>query len=171
MVYLMETKRRFARKQPLPISEISLLSSLTEDSLYTRIRDLYNEGWTLQAIGNAFSPPRPRSTVRSWVVREHNYSPLLAPVVKPKIKIQPKGYVPRKPKSPGIPIDQLARIKELSPLARRYRSGMLDNSPAAIANAELGQICLDLYAKNVTVRELAAAAVVTYRAMARRLGR
>jgi hypothetical protein len=167
----METKRRFARKQPLPISEISLLSSLTEDSLYTRIRDLYNEGWTLQSIGNAFNPPRPRSTVRSWVLREHNYEPLLAPIVKPKIKTQPKGYVSRRPKSPGITPDQLARIKELSPLARRYRSGMLDNAPVAIANTELGQICLDLYAKNVTVRELAAAAGVTYRAMARRLGK
>jgi hypothetical protein len=48
---------------------------------------------------------------------------------------------------------------------------MLDNAPVAIANTELGQICLDLYAKNVTVRELAAAAGVTYRAMARRLGK
>lgn len=167
----METRRRFARKQPLPISEVSLLSSLTDDSLYTRIRDLYNEGWTLQSIGNAFNPPRPRSTIRSWVLREHEYTPLLAPVVKPKIKTGPKGYVPRRIPSPGIPNDVLHRMGELAPLARRYRSGMLENSPIARANDELNKICEELYNKHVTVKELALAAQVTYRAMARRLGR
>ena len=167
----METKRRFARKQPLPIFEVSLLSSLTDDSLYTRIRDLYNEGWTLQSIGNAFNPPRPRSTIRSWVLREHEYTPLLAPVVKPKIKTGPKGYVSRRIPSPGIPKDTLHRMGELAPLARRYRSGMLENSPISRANDELNKICEELYNNHVTVKELALAAQVTYRAMARRLGR
>jgi DNA-binding Xre family transcriptional regulator len=48
---------------------------------------------------------------------------------------------------------------------------MLENAPAAIANAELEKICRELNARNVSVKELAEAAGVTYRAMARRLGK
>jgi hypothetical protein len=73
--------------------------------------------------------------------------------------------------SPGIsPIDK-ARIEQLSPLARRYRSKMTLSSPQAVANDELTRICTRLYETNVTVKELAEAANVTYRAMARRLGK
>jgi hypothetical protein len=48
---------------------------------------------------------------------------------------------------------------------------MTGTSPQATANEELTIICTRLYESNVTVRELSAAAGVTYRAMARRLGK
>jgi hypothetical protein len=48
---------------------------------------------------------------------------------------------------------------------------MSPSSEEARANDELTSVCVSLINDNVTVRELAAAAGVTYRAMARRLGR
>ena len=167
----MDDKRRPARKQALPETEIKILLTLQEDELFTRVRSLFEEGWPLQSIGNAFNPPRVRSTVKSWVTRPHDLTPIFPPVPKPKYRSEPRGYVSRRPVSPGIDGDTRAHISSLAPLARRYRSGMLENAPAAIANAELEKICRELNARNVSVKELAEAAGVTYRAMARRLGK
>ena len=113
------------------------------------------------------------STVRSWVIRGQDEASDLVtrPIPRPKFKTGPRGYVSRRPVSPGISTTDLQRIKELAPVSRRYRAGMIDSSPVAVANRELEQLCRDLHAKNVTVKELAAAAGVTYRAMARRLGK
>lgn len=167
----MEEKRRPARKQDLPNTEAELLISLYDDQFYTRVSQLFNAGWSLQSIGNVFNPPRRRSTVKFWVTRKHTHSPLEVAVPAPKLKTGPKGYVSRRPVSPGISAIDKARIEQLSPLARRYRSKMLPSSPQAIANEELTAICLRLYETNVTVNELATVAGVTYRAMARRLGK
>ena len=165
----MET-RRPARKQDLPAGEYDVLSNqLGPDQFYTRVRQLYQAGWTLQAIGNLWSPPKRRSTVRYWINRASDTVSVDIPLPTPKQK--PKGYVSRRPVSPGINPADLARIEQLSPLARRYRSKMASNSPQAIANEELTIICVRLHQSNVTVRELAAAAGVTYRAMSRRLGK
>lgn len=165
----MET-RRPARNQKLPTDEAVLLNSLFDDKLYTRLNDLYAVGWTLQAMGDAFTPPRRRSTIKSWVSRRYTRVPLAdSPIPTPRY---PKtGYVSRRPVSPGISADEMARIKQLAPSARRYRSKMTSSSPQAIANDALTRICLELHSRNVTVRELADAAEVTYRAMARRLGK
>jgi len=165
----MET-RRPARNQKLPTDEAVLLNSLFDDKLYTRLNDLYAAGWTLQAMGDAFSPPRRRSTVKSWVSRRYTPTPVAdSPIPTPRY---PKtGYVSRRPVSPGISADEMARIKQLAPQARRYRSKMTASSPQAIANDALTRICLELNSRNVTVKELADAAAVTYRAMARRLGK
>ena len=165
----MET-RRPARNQKLPTDEAVLLNSLFDDKLYTRLNDLYAAGWTLQAMGDAFSPPRRRSTVKSWVSRRYTPTPVAdSPIPTPRY---PKtGYVSRRPVSPGISADEMARIKQLAPQARRYRSKMTASSPQAIANDALTRICLELNSRNVTVKELADAAGVTYRAMARRLGK
>ena len=167
----MEEKRRPARKQGLPKAEAELLISLYDDQFYTRVSQLFNAGWPLQSIGNAFTPPRRRSTVKFWVTRKHEHSPLETPVPMPKLKTVTRGYVSRRPVSPGISSVDKARIEQLSPLARRYRSKMTSSSPQAIANDELTRICTRLYETNVTVKELAEAANVTYRAMARRLGK
>ncbi len=161
--------RRAARKQSLPASESEVLNKLFDDELATRLTQLFNAGWTLQAMGDAFTPKRCRSTVRSWMVRRHDISPLdFPPIPLPKA---PRGYVSRRPVSPGISPDDLSRIKALAPLARTYRSKMDAHGPQAVANHSLTEICLSLSERNVTVKELAEAAGVTYRAMARRLGR
>ncbi len=165
----MET-RRPARNQKLPTSEAALLNSLFDDKLYTRLNELYTAGWTLQAMGDAFTPPRRRSTIKSWVSRRYTPTSLAeSPIPTPRY---PKtGYVSRRPVSPGISADEMARIKQLAPSARRYRAKMTADSPQAIANDALTRVCVELHSRNVTVRELAAAAGVTYRAMARRLGK
>jgi len=162
-------ERRPAYRQPLPRHEAELLNTLFDEELYTRVRSLFSAGWTLQSIGDAFSPPRTRSTVRYWATRRH--SPSVLPVELPTPRYKPRGYVSRRPKSPGIPDDVRARIASLSGLARRYRSKMNPLSREALANEELTSLCLSLYESKVPVRELAEASGVTYRAMARRLGR
>ena len=167
----MEEKRRPARKQALPKSEADLLNSLFDKEFYTRVRQLYEAGWPLQSIGNACNPPRRRSTVKFWVSRKHDLSPVDTELPLPKLKTGPRGYVSRRPVSPGISQADRARIEQLSPLARRYRSKMTPTAPQAIANDELTDICVRLHQTNVTVKELAEAAGVTYRAMARRLGK
>ena len=167
----MEEKRRPARKQELPASEVQLLSTLFHKEFYTRVGQLFEAGWPLQSIGNACNPPRRRSTVKFWVARKHEHSPLDIPVPLPKLKTGPRGYVSRRPVSPGISGADRTRIEQLSPLARRYRSKMTSSSPQALANDELTILCTSLSESNVPVRELAEAAGVTYRAMARRLGK
>jgi hypothetical protein len=167
----MEEKRHPARKQALPESEAELLSTLFDKEFYTRVRQLFEAGWSLQSIGNACNPVRRRSTVKFWVARNHEHSPVTTPIPTPKLKTGPRGYVSRRPVSPGISGADRSRIEQLSPLARRYRSKMTPNSPQALANDELTIICTRLYESNVPVRELAEVAGVTYRAMARRLGK
>jgi hypothetical protein len=83
----------------------------------------------------------------------------------------PKGYQPKKPKSPGIPKETQERLRYLAPLARYYRSGMASTSLNGSANEEMNEIVLDLYNKNVKIAEIAKAAGVTNRAIARRLGK
>ena len=164
-------ERRPARNQQLPQDEVELLNTLWDEEFYTRIRALFDAGWTLESIGRAFNPPRRRSTIRYWANRtvRKEYPQLQETVPQPKHK--PRGYVSRRPKSPGIDPTTRSRIQELAPLARRYRAKMNPASVEALANDELTGICMRLIDENVTVRELAEAAEVTYRAMARRLGR
>ena len=60
-------------------------------------------------------------------------------------------------------------IQELSVLSRRYRAKTSPDSPLALANRELTEIALSLYHRGVPAAEIAKAAGVTYRAMARRI--
>lgn len=163
--------RRAARSQPLPPEEASLLRTLDGSRLYTRCAQLFNAGWTLQAIGDAFDPPRRRSTVRTWVSRPHAPAPTDRPLPRPQHRTPLGGYRRQTPVSPGLTTADRARIAELAPLARRYRSRMASDSAYAVANAELTRLCFDLHYDHVTVTELAQAAGVTYRAMYRRLGK
>jgi hypothetical protein len=164
--------RRSARSQPLPLEEAAHLNSLPKDSLITRVYELYHQGWTLQAIGDALIPPRPRSTVRSWLLR---FTPpterdlVDAPIPAPAYKTHPDGYQKRRPVSPGILPDELELIQSIAPLARTYRAKMSTNSAACVANDQLTAICIRLNMSGVSVRELAQAAGVTYRAMSKRL--
>lgn len=170
-------KRRPARNQPLPIREAAFLNSLSQDDLMARVYELYQSGWTLQAIGDALIPPRPRSTVRSWVLRfqlpttEANapaYDPTAIPA--PRYQTHVDGYQKKK-NSPGILPDELQLIQELAPTARRFRAKVSASDRTRVANDQLTAICLRLYYKGVTVSELAKAAGVTYRAMVKRLNK
>lgn len=137
-----------------------------------RAYELYTAGWTLQSIGDALIPPRPRSTVRSWLLR-YEVPDFSKPrhVPSPHYQTPQEGYKKRRPVSPGILPDELELIQELAPIARTYRAKMNSNSQAAVANDQLTAICVRLYASGVSRRELAEAAGVTYRAMVKRLGK
>ena len=139
-----------------------------------RAYELYQAGWTLQSIGDALVPPRPRSTIRSWLLRFQapDISPTkpgLIPI--PRYQTHADGYQKRRPESPGIQPDELALIQELAPLARQFRAKMSSTDSARVANDQLTAICIRLYYSGVTTTELAKAAGVTYRAMVKRLGK
>ena len=164
-------ERRPARKQPLPPKEAAYLNTLNQDDLMARAYELYNAGWTLQAIGDALVPPRPRSTVRSWLLRYQLPEPgVPSKVPSPLYKTHRDGYQ-KKRNSPGIQPDELALIQELAPKARQFRAKMSSNDSARVANDQLTAICIRLYNTGVTTSELAKAAGVTYRAMVKRLGK
>jgi hypothetical protein len=156
-----------AHTPDLPKSEALFLASLSKEQLWRRVKDLNDAGWTLQSIADAFDPPRRRSTVRSWVIKD---TPECVFVTATPTPPQPKAKSRRKrPRSPGIPHDEQLRIARLSPLARRFRARTNPSSTSFTANQELTNIAGLLYSKGVTVSELARASGVTYRAMKRRV--
>lgn len=174
-------------KERLPEGECVYLRTLSGAPLKVRARALYESGWSLAAIAEAWDPPRQRSSVRAWVLSNAtapDTHPPLPPSpssssdslivaressvsAKPK-KMPRRVYDPEKPRvSPG----QKKKISTLAPLARRYRARTAPGGTYARANAELTDLCKNLYYSGASVRELSLAAGVTYRAMARRLGR
>ena len=156
-----------AHTPDLPKSEALFLASLSKEQLWRRVKDLNDAGWTLQSIADAFDPPRRRSTVRSWVIKDTPECDFVTATPTPP---QPKAKSRRKrPRSPGIPHDEQLRIARLSPLARRFRARTNPSSTSFTANQELTNIAGLLYNKGVTVSELARASGVTYRAMKRRV--
>ena len=156
-----------AHTPDLPKSEAIFLASLSKEQLWRRVKDLNDAGWTLQSIADAFDPPRRRSTIRSWVIKDTPECEFVTATPAPP---QPKAKSRRKrPRSPGIPHDEQLRIARLSPLARRFRARTNPSSTSFTANQELTNIAGLLYNKGVTVSELARASGVTYRAMKRRV--
>lgn len=156
-----------AHTPDLPKSEALFLASLSKEQLWRRVKDLNDAGWTLQSIADAFDPPRRRSTIRSWVIKDTPECDFVTATPTPP---QPKAKSRRKrPRSPGIPHDEQLRIARLSPLARRFRARTNPSSVSFTANQELTSIAGLLYNKGVTVSELARASGVTYRAMKRRV--
>lgn len=163
--------RRAAREQALPDEEAQLLNSLMPPALYVYCKELYEAGWTLRSIGEALNPKRSRSTIRSWVLKETPPMPPVAPTpASPELKT-PAVYEPKRPASPGIPPALYAQISADAPIARKFRSGMSPLHKAALANQRLTDTCVLLFESGVPIQELADAAGVTYKAMARRVGR
>lgn len=162
--------RRAARGQSLPSEEIELLQSLRSYELYARAKSLYEAGWTLRAIGEAFTPPRARSTIRYWINSPIPIASVYTPLPEPPVPIlSTPASVQRKPRRHLTPAES-SRIAELAPSARRYRATMKPGHASARANQELTALCARLHHEDrVTIAELADAAGVSYRAMARRV--
>jgi len=162
--------RRSARGQSLPTHEINFLNELEGYELFARARMLYAQGWTLRSIGEAFEPPRARSTVRYWInspipIASAHTSLPTAPV--PVLATaSAAARIPRRHLTPT----EYSKIAELAPLARKYRATMNPGHQSARANRELTELCVRLHhTERVTIRDLADAASVSYRAMARRV--
>ena len=173
-------------KQRLPQSESAYLNSLSHSQGLTRdrVRDLCKIGWSFAAIAEAFDPPKSRSSIRSWSLSTqppltHNHPLLPSPSSSSSIaaaesstfakpKRERRVYIPS---SPALTSAEKERIKAVAPLARRYRARANPTGVYASANQELTQISRGAYSRGVSITELATAAGVTYRAMARRLGK
>jgi hypothetical protein len=170
-------KRDYAREQTLPQSEIDLLNEVKKSKYRRnwRAKQLYDVGWTLQAIGDAFTPPIRRSTVQYWVQTAHKPANALnvnVPNPWEETDGRPvKGYQRKTAISPGISPEDQERLAYLAPLARLFRSGMASTSVSGVANDEFNQLIRSLYEKDVKISEIAVASNVTNRAIARRLGK
>ena len=166
--------RRPARGQSIPIPEVEFLRTLKDQrDIDVRCLVLYQAGWPLRSIGEALPHPRPRSTVRTWVERAHLHSrpdTFNHPAPSPTL-VTPDVYVPRRPVSPGISEEDRSKLETLGPHAKTFRSKMSPNHPARLANLWLTDLTKELHADGVSVQELADATGVTYRAMAKRLGK
>lgn len=161
--------------QSLPQEEINLLRSLVRNDRNVRANLLFHKGWSLQTIGNAFDPPVRRSTVKYWVDTaklDKTPTPTTSYVPSPDLTRTSKPpYQRKKPISPGISLEDQQRLAHLAPIARQYRSGMSSTSLYFEANQEFDKLIRELSASNVTTAEIARASNVTFRAIARRLGK
>lgn len=165
--------RRSARGQSLPKSEVAFLRTLSGERLHIRSKQLYSVGWTLNAIGEALDPPKGRSTVKAWIdrldqVSLHNVD---VPIDFPRLRTPEGGYQRLTPKSPGVTNGEAYILKELAPIAQTYRSGMASTHPATQANEAFQSLVLQLHANDVSIADIARAANVTHRAIARRVNK
>ena len=163
--------RRYARLQSLPQKEVDFINTLSGPNLHKRASALYSAGWTLASIGDALTPTRTRSTIKSWVDRYPSPNPrsLDVDIPIPRLRTPDGGYQRLTPKSPGVPDFIANRLKEVAPLARLYRHRMPASHPSAQANQEMNEIVLSLRDHNVSIADIARAANVTHRAITRRL--
>lgn len=170
------TERTAARRAELPEGEATLLRGLPAAARNARLRDLYEAGWSLSSLAAAFTPARPRTTIRAWVTSAGASDDTLPPVPRPAA---PKAVTaaqrdvrrfaaPRRRRM-GLPPDASTEIATLAPLARRHRPRTSPNNPARLANEGLTRLTRSLYARGASIPELAEAAGVTYRAMRRRV--
>lgn len=160
---------------PLPPDEVTFLESLPRAAFESRLRALWQSGWSLNALGQSLRPPRPKTTIHFWVRRaseEKQFRTTPTPPKKSLATETPTKKTPRlRPVSPGVPQDMKPRLFELASLARRYRSKTPASSPFAQANEELTTIALTLRSMGVPTAAIAEASGVSYRAMAKRLSK
>ena len=174
-------------KVSLPPDEAQVLRSLSGKILRARVSELFYSGWSLAAIAEAFDPPRARSTIRSWIVPSptpypsrptpvssspSSSLPITAaedshpPAPAPKPREERRIYDPR---SPQLSIAAARKIADLAPVARHHRAGAAPTGRYAVANDELNRLCRLHFERGVSIRELALAAGVSYKAMERRV--
>jgi hypothetical protein len=160
------------RRRRLPEGEGETLSALSGGERSARAAALWRAGWSLTEIGSAMDPPRGKTTVRRWV--GHPDADALPVTDVPEPPPRPvgsrRGERVRRV-SPGVPPDMIPRLRDLSSLARRYRARTDPAGPTARANEELTAVARTLRSVGVPTAEIARAAGVSYRAMARRVGR
>jgi hypothetical protein len=129
----------------LPASEIDFLNSLAISHRDSRLAVLHEAGWSFAVLAKALN--KPKTTIHFWTKHA---------IKDPTMSLNP------------IP-DIRPRLRELSLLSRRYRARTPYNSPIAVANREMTSLAVNLYAKGVPTADIANAAGVSYRAMARRI--
>jgi len=164
-----------AEKTYLPRDEVSFIDSLDRPEAESRLRALWESGWSLSILGESLDPQRPKTTIHFWVKRAASVEqkrPIPSPPPRSLTTSVPTKNAPRlRSVSPGVPPDMKPRLKELATLARRYRARTLPDSPLAQANRDLTAMAFALRSMGVPTAAIADAAGVSYRAMARRLSK
>lgn len=163
---------------PLPQSEINLLAELSmsdQKVFHSRLRALWEAGWSLSVLGNSVSPKRPRATIHYWVRKADAYranTPIPSPEFNKPFTTALLGVVSGSAKtrtiSPSVTPEVSERLRSLSLQARRYRSRTSDSNTFAVANREFTELVKELRAQGVPAVEIAEAAGISYRAVARR---
>ena len=168
--------RRYARDQNLPDNTRMVLISLFKQGDRDRfqfVHSLFEAGWTLRAIGEAFNPPIPRSTVQYWVTNFDDLASSKANFQEfmemPTLKTPEGGYERLSPPSAPIPPHYASRLRQIASDARYYRSGTASTSVQALANSEMDQIVRELYDNGTKIADIARAAGVTHRAIKKRI--
>lgn len=163
-------------QMPLPQGEIDFLSSLSRTNtaaFHARLRALWEAGWSLSVLGNSVSPKRPRATIHYWV-RKAEVVPQIAAVPFPEynkpLASALLGVVPAKTRTigPTVTPDMARRLRDLSMQARRYRSRTASTNKFAVANEEFTALVKELRSQGVPAVDIAEAAGISYRAVARR---
>lgn len=161
------------KKIKLPADEVRFISSLPKELMYGRLRALWESGWSLAIIANSLEPKKPKSTVHFWVsnaTKQEQRRPLPPTPPKSLTTTAPLTSNPTmRSISPSVPLELRDKLKELATLANRYRAKTSPDSPLAIANRELTHLAVLLYNRGIPASDIADAAGVTYRAMARRI--
>lgn len=163
------------RTQPLlPEDEVRFLESLPIHQFHARLAHLHAHGWSLATIARSLNPPKPKTTVHYWIQNAASSQDLRRPLPDPPptslTTAVPTYKAPRmRSISPNVPPDIRPKLRELSEKSKRYRAKTPSTSATAQANQELTKIALELHAHGVPTSKIAAAAGVTYRAMARRI--
>jgi hypothetical protein len=151
-------------KNMLPEDEVRFLNSCGP-LIPDRLHHLHSVGWSLSTLGEALTPPRPKSTVYNWIksVETPHTFPENLPTPPPKFVIRPL--------SPKVPPSLIPELQRLSLLAQKCRARTPPASPYKKANDKLTLIVTDLYLKGVPVDTIAKATNVSARAMFRRVNR
>lgn len=167
--------RTMTSRTTLPQDEVTFLAHLPRPEAESRLRALWEAGWSLSSLGESLSPPRPKTTIHFWVKRaESKVQNRIIPTPPPKSLTTsvPTKSAPRlRSISPGVPPEMKGKLKELSLLAKRCRAKTPSNSPFYQANEELTAIAKTLRSMGVPTAAIAEASEVSYRAMARRLSK
>lgn len=162
-------------KTLLPKDEVVFIASLERPDFESRLRSLWEAGWSLSVLGASLDPPRPKTTVHFWVRRaSHREQRRAIPPPPPRSLTTsvPTKIAPRlRTVSPNVPPDMKPRLRDLAILAKRYRARTLPDSPLAQANRDLTAMAVALRSMGVPTAAIAEAAGVSYRAMARRLSK
>lgn len=157
----------------LPYDELVFLESLDEESRYARFKALWENGWSLASIGLSLTPPRPKTTIHFWISRAPEQTQFRPLPVPPEITPAKNSPAPTRLRtiSPMVPADLKPKLQQLAALAQRYRARCAPDSPQALANEELTTIARTLRSMGVPTVDIAEAAGVSYRAMAKRLSK
>lgn len=163
------------KSQPcLPADEILFLQALPTPQMHSRLAHLHSQGWSLSTIARSLNPPKPKTTVHYWIQNAATDTEQRRALPEPPptslTMAVPTYKAPRtRSVSPNVPPDIRPKLRELSEKSKRYRAKTPSSSETARANQELTKIALELHAHGVPTSKIAAAAGVTYRAMARRI--